>query len=195
MVPRIFNEQMECKFIRIWHDVLENSQGQMRTRDDKLHMATTMMNSACREQGCKRRLSVSEDYVLPSSKKECQPPIVWPHQAPMPKVIVLPTAIGCHLLPVIAIVAKFDALIFTRCCLWSRCCFVLFGVKYGRLCVRVVPALLEGMCPFWHVCAGSAWSVCGPRADRARTAQVAHACIWRHSFCSGFAFFLRQFSV
>ena len=59
--------------------------------------------------------------------------------------------------------------------------------------------------PFWRVCApfgtcvlgprgrcaGSAWSVCGPRADRARTAQVAHACIWTHSCCSGFAFFLR----
>eukprot|EP00117_Sycon_ciliatum_P045250 scpid90627/ scgid32544/ len=137
MVPRIFNEQMECKFIRIWHDVLENSQGQMRTRDDKLHMATTMMNSACREQGCKRRLSVSEDYVLPSSKKECQPPIVWPHQAPMPKVIVLPTAIGCHLLPVIAIVAKFDALIIsTRCSLWS-CCAVRSGVLCGLMRLRV----------------------------------------------------------
>ena len=38
--------------------------------------------------------------------------------------------------------------------------------EHVEIVLLSLPALLEGLCPFWHVC-----------ADRARTAQIAHACI------------------
>ena len=51
MAPRVFSEEQEAQFIRIWHEVLANSQGQMLTKLDKLLRSSALLSEWCRVRG------------------------------------------------------------------------------------------------------------------------------------------------
>lgn len=43
MAPQLFSEEGEARFMQVWRNILEETQGQMRTQLDKLRIAAKKM--------------------------------------------------------------------------------------------------------------------------------------------------------
>ena len=77
MPARVFSEEQEAHFISLWHDILDESQGQMLTQADKLRKAAVAMSKFSNQiglgyvtvQNCKNKLDSLKKKVTAAYAK------------------------------------------------------------------------------------------------------------------------------
>ena len=72
MPARVFSEEQEAHFILVWHDILDESQGQMLMQADKLRKAAAAMSAFSKEKGLGDVTEMNCKHKLDALKKKAK---------------------------------------------------------------------------------------------------------------------------